>query len=178
VHGISIFSCLYFQRRSLSFFKSEQETDDPKIMNFELKREKIPGLLKISIFAGIFSGMLIGGGILFNSYLLEMGLTPESTSATMTLFLMIPFFMLMFTSIMAGRIAADELFWFMGLSMLGAFVISATLTYFAKKYKRQSILLISLCFVLSTVLIVVPTYGIAKVYGNPKSMLSFHSLCA
>jgi len=182
IHVGSILFCFYFLKRNLAIINaSEKAQNDPKAVlnnNYaDVKREKIPGLLKISCFAGILSGMLIGGGILLNSYLLELGLTPQSVGATMTLFLMIPFFMLMFTSVMSGRVEMDEFFWYMGLSMIGAFIISTYLTYLAKKHKRQSILLCSLCLVLGMVLIVVPGYGIQKIIADPEAVLSFHSFC-
>jgi len=182
IHVGSIAVCFYFLKRNLAIINaSEKAQNDPKTAldnNYtDIKREKIPGLLKISCFAGILSGMLIGGGILLNSYFLEMGLTPQSVGATMTLFLMIPFFMLMFTSVMSGRVEMDEFFWYMGLSMIGAFIISTYLTHLAKKHKRQSILLCSLCLVLGMVLIVVPAYGIQKIVANPDAVLSFHSIC-
>ena len=187
VYVIGILSCIFFSKRNLSLIRQrvgpyQDDADVIIIFNYKIpnftgfRPDKIQSLVNISLFAGILSGMMIGGGILLNSHLLGM-LTPQSTAATMTLFLMLPFFMTTFSTVVAGRIQLDEFIWFVGLAIVASFVISKLFSYFINKYQRQSILLIAICGVLLIVQFVVPTYGIAGIYSNPVSMLSFHSIC-
>jgi len=185
VYALIILACGYFTLRSVKNFQmlEENKINNPPPYNLRipasttLSMDKMPGLAHISLWAGVLAGMLIGGGIILNAYILQMGFTPQSTSATTALFVMLPAFMSMFVTLLAGRVALDEFIWFFGLSIIGSFIISTTLSYLVRKYKRQSLLLILLCIVLLLVILVVPTYGIAKMYANPSSMLSFSSLC-
>jgi uncharacterized membrane protein YfcA len=180
VHLMSIAVCILFLRKNLATFKPPQENDaKAKILNdVDIKADKIPGLLKISTLAGVLSGMLVGGGNLVNSYLLnDLNLTPQSVSATMSIFLMIPNFMMMFSALVAGKVPLFEWLWFMGVSLLATFVIASSLTNYAKKYKKQSILLVLLCTVLVMVMIVVPAFAVSKMYYSPGAVLSFSPIC-
>jgi uncharacterized membrane protein YfcA len=184
VHFLSILACLFFLRRNLAQYKPQvttgQEADNKPVVpiDSDVKADKIPGLLKISTIAGVLSGMLVGGGNLVNAYLLnDLNLTPQAVSATMSIFLMIPNFMMMFSSLVAGKVPLYEWLWFMMLSVSATFIIASNLTNYAKKYNKQSILLVLLCTVLVMVMIVVPTYGMSKMYYNPAQVLSFSPIC-
>ena len=66
--------------------------------------------------------------------------------------------------------------WFGILSLVGSYVVTAIINYYTRIYKRESIILYSISFVVFLALIVIPAYGIARLMETGWSM-HFSSFC-
>ena len=66
--------------------------------------------------------------------------------------------------------------WFASLSLVGAYLVSWLIMYYSKKYKRESIILYTIAFVVFLALIVIPLYGVVRIIETGFD-LSFHSFC-
>lgn len=103
----------------------------------------------ISLCAGLLSSLLgVGGGMLINPLLLELGVAPDCTAATSSL-------MILFTSISAiaqygilGRIQWDYAGFLFILGLIGSVVGQHILGTIVKKYKSQSWILLAMLLII------------------------------
>lgn len=105
--------------------------------------------MAVATGAGCLSSLLgVGGGMLINPLLLEMGVAPDCTAATSSL-------MILFTSISAvaqygiiGRIQWDYAAFLFILGLLGSIVGQHALGVIVKKYKSQSYILLAMLLII------------------------------
>lgn len=104
--------------------------------------------MAVATGAGCLSSLLgVGGGMLINPLLLEMGVAPDCTAATSSL-------MILFTSISAvaqygiiGRIQWDYAAFLFILGIIGSVVGQHALGVIVKKYKSQSYILLAMLLI-------------------------------
>ena len=184
VFKLSIVLCGYSSNRNIKICmeleEQRQKSNSDIILPItSLTSEKIRALVFISGYAGVLAGALgIGGGMILGQYFLDMKISPQSTVATSGLFVLITSFLSMFQTLLFGALTIEELLWYLILSLIGSFLISFFLTYLVNKYKRQSVLLFTLCLVLGISLLILPMYATIEMYLNPRSLLTFNSICS
>jgi uncharacterized membrane protein YfcA len=117
-----------------------------------------------SIIAGTLAGMLgIGGGMVINPLLLELGMKPTVVASTTGFTILFTSSLSLAQTILHGDIGFDQIVWFGILSLVGSYAVTALINYFTRLYGRESIILYSISFVVLLALIVVPAYGVVRV---------------
>jgi len=150
----------------------------PETGEFSVTEETGKKLGMLSLIAGISAGLLgLGGGMVMSPVLLKLGIGPQVFAATLGFFVVQTSFITLFQSFFSGDVTPTELFFFVGISFIGSYGVSWVLNYLVKKYKRPSIILFALSFVLLLSLIVMPLFGLYKSIDKPEQMFAFHSLC-
>ena len=135
----------------------------------------------VGVIAGWIAGCFgLGGGIVFNPVLLELGVLPEVASAT-------AIFMIIFGSGVATfqYVIVGELLYFTAVIICFAAVFATgfTLVYILKRvraYGRNSIIIFALTFVIFASAILIPYFGIKRNLEGHKTwsqLLAFQSFC-
>lgn len=109
----------------------------------------LSGVLALGFGGGFVAGALgLGGGVIFNPYLIGMGVPPKVSSATGMYLIMYSKIAAVTVYILAGKLNLAYGFWIAGWSTIGALVGLYGSNWYMKKYGRQSIIVISLAFIL------------------------------
>jgi uncharacterized membrane protein YfcA len=134
----------------------------------------------ICVVAGILSSLLgIGGGMVISPLLLQFNVLPEVTAATSS-------FMIMFTAlaavvqyIIAGRIVLDYGVYFATVGVVSSVLGQTTLTWFIRKYKKQSLLVFITAFIISASTVLLFISGLQTIITQYQAGVSmgFHGLC-
>jgi uncharacterized membrane protein YfcA len=139
--------------------------------------KKLSALLISSYLAGCGAGLLgIGGGMILNPIMLELGYKPEIAAA-------ISGFTVLFTSssttsqfIVAGAIDIRQAVWYLIFSSLGSLIGSLIIFRVLAHYKRPSLLVWILYGLLLISCFVLPTMGIYNVV-NQGNLFKFSTPC-
>ena len=118
----------------------------------------------------------IGGGMVINPLLLHLGLKPTVVASTSGFTILFTSSLSLAQTILHGDISMDQILWFGSLSLVGSYMISALINYLTRKYKRESLLLFMIAFVVFLALLIIPAYGIYKI-SFMGADLTFHQLC-
>ena len=188
VHAFTIGLCLlifFFNKTHLKKniqIKQEHNNDSQQEEfhheDFELNDTNLRKLTALSAVAGILAGLLgIGGGMLMNPTLLGMGLTPQTTAATLGFFVVQTSFISLFQSLLYGDVPFKEQGFFFLVALVGAFSVSMLLTWVIKKTNRTSIVLFILLGMLISTLIVTPVFEVWQNIDNLKKLVEFQSIC-
>lgn len=134
-------------------------------------------LLLASYISGIGAGLLgIGGGMIMNPVMLDLGFLPEVSAA-------VAGFSVLFTSssttsqfVVAGAINFEQALYYLGFSSLGSLIGNIIIFRIVRKYNKPSILVWILFGLLFSSVLVLPTMGIYNIYrkGN---VFNFNSPC-
>lgn len=145
---------------------------------YKLDDENIKKLGSMGVLAGVLAALLgIGGGMVLGGTLLNIGIEPQSMTATANAFVVMTSFISLFQAFLFGGISTNELIFFFLISSVGSYSVSAGLQWMVKKYKRPSLLLIILSGMLVIALVVMPSFAVWKSIEDPSQMFSFHSVC-
>jgi len=145
---------------------------------FSITPEIINKITLLSIVTGIAAGLLgIGGGMVMSPSLLSYGMAPQALAATAGFFVVQTSFVTLFQSFYAGDVSGTETVFFMTVAFVGSMGVSMSLNYLIQKYKRPSILLFALSFVVFLSLVIMPAFAIYKSIQNPSQMFVAGSLC-
>lgn len=98
---------------------------------------------------GFVAGALgLGGGVIFNPYLIGMGVPPKVSSATGMYLIMYSKVAAVTVYILEGKLNLQYGFWIAGWSSIGALFGLYGSGWYMDKYGKQSIIVISLAFIL------------------------------
>jgi len=144
------------------------------------KYRNILGIPIICFFAGIMSGMLgIGGGMITNPMLVELGLNPKAATATSS-------FMILFTASVAvveffvmGELPWDYGLWFAAIGLVSSLFGMVVIERLSRKCNRTSWLVIFLSVIIGISLIFMTAVGIYNVTLDFKfeSNMGFKPIC-
>ena len=140
------------------------ESSDGEYKEYRISPKSSMQISFFSIIAGTLAGMLgIGGGMVINTLLLELGMKPTIVASTTGFTILFTSSLSLAQTILHGDIYFDQIVWFGSLSFVGSYMISWAINYFTRKFKRESIVLYVISFVVFLALIVVPAYGVVRV---------------
>ena len=146
---------------------------------FEFNRTTVKRLSTLSTVAGVLAGLLgIGGGMIMNPTLLNIGIPPQEVAATSGFFVVQTSFISLFQSILYKDVPLLEEGFFFLVSLIGSFIVSFLLTFLVKKTKRPSLVLFALISVLILSIIVTPIFEIWQNSSNLKKLFEFNSICS
>jgi uncharacterized membrane protein YfcA len=134
----------------------------------------------LATLAGILGGLVgIGGGMIMGPLLLELGMLSQPTSATSaaTVFLTassaaVQYFLL-------DLLILDYALWFGVVGFLATFVGQTFINYLVRRYKRTSLIVLSIALVLVLALVMMVTAGIVQVLKDidEDKPMGFGGLC-
>jgi len=139
------------------------------------------GVLALGFGGGFVAGALgLGGGVIFNPYLIGMGVPPKVSSATGMYLIMYSKIAACTVYILAGKLDMQYGAWIAAWSSVGAVIGLYGSNWYMKKFGRQSIIVMSLAFILFLAVIGQPTYNfilMAQQIERGDNVLNFTSLC-
>ena len=109
----------------------------------------LSGVLALGFGGGFVAGALgLGGGVIFNPYLIGMGVPPKVSSSTGMYLIMYSKIAAVTVYILSGYLNLPYGFWIAGWSTIGALTGLYGSNLYMKRSGRQSIIVISLAFIL------------------------------
>jgi hypothetical protein len=138
-------------------------------------------VLSLGFAGGWVAGALgLGGGVIFNPLLLQMGVPPRVSSATGMYLVTFSKLSTCLLYYIFGLLDLDYSFWVAGWSSLGGVVGLWATNWYMDKFGRQSIIVICLTIILLMSVVGVPYFGardLIKAYDNGESITEFKSIC-
>jgi uncharacterized membrane protein YfcA len=142
----------------------------------EASRQKLHVLLRNSYLAGIIAGLLgVGGGMVMNPVMLNLGFLPEVSTAVSA-------FCVFFTSsstttqfIIQGAVTVQDSVVFLVVSAVGSYIGGNLISKLVEKHKRPSYLIWLLFGLLVIAIAVMPTLGLYRIFQT--GILGFEKPC-
>ena len=138
-------------------------------------------VLTLGFGGGFVAGALgLGGGVIFNPYLIGMGVPPKVSSSTGMYLVMFSTTAATVVYILAGKLDILYGVWMAAWSILGSVTGLFGANWYMKKFGRQSIIVICLTFILFLAVVGQPTYNfilMANSIENGENVMTFTSLC-
>jgi len=138
-------------------------------------------VLRLGFGGGFVAGALgLGGGSIFNPYLIGMGVPPKVSSSTGMYLVLYSTIATCTVYITTGHLDMAYGLWIAGWSCVGSLFGLYGTNWYMKKSGKQSIIVITLSFVLFLAVIGQPTYNfllMAKEVAAGKNVMLFSSLC-
>jgi len=145
------------------------------------KGEILRKVLILGFGGGFVAGALgLGGGVIFNPYLIGMGVPPKVSSATGMYLIMYSKIAACTVYFLAGKMDLEYGFWIAAWSSLGAVIGLYGSNWYMNKFNRQSIIVICLAFILFLAVVSQPTYNfilMADYIKEGHNVLKFGDLC-
>merc|ERR1719191_2584843 len=132
--------------------------------------------------AGFLGGFLgIGGGIIMGPLLLELGMVPEANQATTAMFVFLSSTLATMQFVLAGAAMPQYVAWFTAWVTGATFVGQTLIDYLLRKYKRSSIIVLSIAGIIAGSLVMMTIVGGIDIYKDLRDgrYMGFvpHKLC-
>lgn len=136
----------------------------------------------LSMVAGFLGGFLgIGGGIIMGPLLLELGMTAEGNQATTAMFVFLSSSLATIQFVVLGKTMPQFVLWFTLWVVLSTFIGQTGIDYMLRKYKRSSVIILSIAGIIAGSLVMMSYIGIVEVYNDiqrgANMGLKPHNLC-
>merc|ERR1719486_1770011 len=136
----------------------------------------------VSTTAGFLGGFLgIGGGIIMGPLLLELGMTNEASQATTAMFVFLSSSLATIQFVVLGKTMPQFVAWFTFWVVLSTFIGQTGIDYLLRKYKRASVIVLSIAGIIAGSLVMMSFIGLAEVYNDIQrgANMGFkpHNLC-
>jgi len=135
-----------------------------------------------AVVAGFLGGFLgIGGGIIMGPLLLELGMTAEANQATTAMFVFLSSSLATIQFVVLGKTMPQFVIWFTTWVTLATFVGQTGIDYLLRKYKRSSVIVLSIAGIIAGSLVMMSLIGFYEVYNDiqrgANMGLKPHNLC-
>merc|ERR1740130_2303673 len=135
-----------------------------------------------AVVAGFLGGFLgIGGGIIMGPLLLELGMIPEANQATTAMFVFLSSSLATVQFVILGKTMPQFVFWFTTWVVLATFIGQTGIDYMLRKYKRSSLIILSIAGIIAGSLVMMSFIGAVEVYSDVQRGadmgLKPHQLC-
>lgn len=184
LYALTLGICIAFVLRARKELAEESEIKERALISTENSREfrvtaeNIDDFTKSALLGGLLAGYLgLGGGIIMNPVMMELGMPGQIATATSGLFVLFTSFISMFQTVVSGGVEWVDVLYFAPLVFIGAFGVSSILRYLVDYYKRPSIVLFVLTFVMVIGIIVIPAFALYRSVENPSLMFDFGRIC-
>jgi len=120
-----------------------------------------------SVVAGFLGGFLgIGGGIIMGPLLLELGMIAEANQATTAMFVFLSSSLATVQFVILGKTMPQFVVWFTTWVVLATFIGQTGIDYMLRKYKRSSLIILSIAGIIACSLVMMSFIGITEVYHD------------
>jgi uncharacterized membrane protein YfcA len=117
--------------------------------------------------AGFLGGFLgIGGGIIMGPLLLELNMAPEASQATSALFVFLSSSLATLQFMVLGRGMPQYAAWFTSWVVVSTFVGQTGVDYLLRKYKRSSVIVLSIAGIIAVSMVMMTYIGGKDVYAD------------
>ena len=138
-------------------------------------------VLGLGFGGGWVAGALgLGGGVIFNPLLISLGVPPKVSSATGMYLILFSKIATSVLYVVFGQLQMDYGLWIAFFSTIGAMLGLKGANWYMRKFKRQSIILFFLAFILFISTIGVPFFGyvdLRKSQEQGGDIMAFKSFC-
>jgi uncharacterized membrane protein YfcA len=136
----------------------------------------------MAVVAGFLGGFLgIGGGIIMGPLLLELGMTAEGNQATTAMFVFLSSSLATIQFVVLGKTMPQFVMWFTFWVVISTFVGQTGIDYMLRKYKRSSVIILSIAGIIAGSLVMMSMIGFYEVYNDiqrgANMSLKPHNLC-
>jgi len=120
-----------------------------------------------AVVAGFLGGFLgIGGGIIMGPLLLELGMIAEANQATTAMFVFLSSSLATVQFVILGKTMPQFVVWFTTWVVLATFIGQTGIDYMLRKYKRSSLIILSIAGIIACSLVMMSFIGITEVYHD------------
>ncbi|CAG9312633.1 unnamed protein product [Blepharisma stoltei] len=135
-------------------------------------------LSAFTIIAGITASLLgLGGGLVMNPIMLNIGYRPEVSTASSSFLVLMASIIAVLQFSLAGEVILAYGLWLFFTSVLGSMLGTFFILKTAKRYKRVSIVVLILSVILFMCIIAIPTYGIIDMATGGDTQYGFSGFC-
>jgi len=121
----------------------------------------------LSVVAGFLGGFLgIGGGIIMGPLLLELGMAAEASQATTAAFVFLSSSLATIQFIVMGKAMPEYALWFTSWVLVATFVGQTGVDYMLRKFKRSSVIVLSVAAIIAGSLVMMTAIGAADIYTD------------
>merc|ERR1719356_2417611 len=121
----------------------------------------------MAVVAGFLGGFLgIGGGIIMGPLLLELGMGAEANQATTAMFLFLSSSLATIQFVVLGKIMPHFVYWFTTWVVVSTFIGQTGIDFLLRKYKRSSVIVLSIAGIVAGSLVMMSFIGLAEVYSD------------
>jgi len=136
----------------------------------------------MAVVAGFLGGFLgIGGGIIMGPLLLELGMSAEANQATTAMFVFLSSSLATIQFVVLGKTMPQFVAWFTMWVVLSTFIGQTGIDYLLRKYKRSSVIVLSIAGIIAGSLVMMSFIGFSEVYNDiqrgANMGLKPHNLC-
>merc|ERR1719305_259196 len=136
----------------------------------------------MAVGAGFLGGFLgIGGGIIMGPLLLELGMVAEANQATTAMFVFLSSSLATIQFVVLGKTMPQFVIWFTTWVTVSTFVGQTGIDYLLRKYKRASLIIVSIAGIIAGSLVMMSLIGFYEVYNDiqrgANMGLKPHNLC-
>lgn len=183
---IFVLICILFTYIAVIINAKEQDLKEKYGINFvksdvRLKGKPLVKVLLIGFIGGWVAGALgLGGGAIFNPALLSLGVPPVVSSATGMYLVCYSKIASCFVYALNGQLDIDYCLWIGLWSVISSALSLYAADWYMRKFKRQSIIVWILTFILGLSAVAVPIFGgiSLKVEADKGiDIYKFNSLC-
>jgi uncharacterized membrane protein YfcA len=120
-----------------------------------------------SVVAGFLGGFLgIGGGIIMGPLLLELGMTAEANQATTAMFVFLSSSLATIQFIVLDKTMPQFVAWFTTWVVVSTFIGQTGIDYLLRKYKRSSVIVLSIAGIVAASMVMMGFIGSYEVYSD------------
>jgi len=120
-----------------------------------------------SVVAGFLGGFLgIGGGIIMGPLLMELGMCAEANQATTAMFVFLSSSLATVQFVVLGKTMPQFVLWFTTWVILATFVGQTGIDYMLRKYKRSSLIVLSIAGIIAGSLVMMSFIGVSEIYND------------
>lgn len=121
----------------------------------------------LSTTAGFLGGFLgIGGGIIMGPLLLELGVHPEVSQATTAMFVFLSSSLATIRFMVMGKAMPMYCLWFTSWVILATFVGQTVVDYVLRRWKRSSLIVLSIAAIIAFSLVMMTVVGIKDILAD------------
>merc|ERR1719261_451147 len=121
----------------------------------------------LSVVAGFLGGFLgIGGGIIMGPMLIELGMVPEANQATTAAFVFLSSTLATIQFIVLGKTMPQYVIWFTTWVVIFTFVGQTGLDYILRRWKRSSLIVLSIAGIILGSLVMMTLIGASDIYND------------
>jgi uncharacterized membrane protein YfcA len=179
---IVVFSILFFQSFANEIVRLEDEKERLGF-NFaayarKLDWEAIRANSQAAVAAGFVAGFLgMGGGVILTPFWMDLGQSTRKASSTATLSVVFTSFTTFIYLLLGGDYEWIELLFWAPLAMLSSYAVAKLLKWLMTKFKRESLLIAILLFLLCASVLALPVFVIKQWLEDAPNFNSFGILC-